>query len=224
MPTGDDGGESFIAADIPARGLPVEPSSPSVTPSSEGSVTWYFARFREGHDDALTPLWERFFPRLQGVAREILARHPVRGAGADDAVQDALVSFWQRVRGGQFVDVLHRDHLWNLLAQFTAYKTKRLLRHESAEKRGGGRVHSAENLPTEPRLEQRAWEEPVEHVDLYVAELLDGLPEELREFATLRLIGHSTEEIAELMQCTQRKVQRKLELVRLNWQQHLPRD
>ncbi len=207
MPTADDGSA---------------PQTPS-TPPTEGSVTWYFARFREGNDDALTPLWARFFPRLQGLAREILARNPLRAAGADDAVQDALVSFWQRVRGGQFSDVVHRDHLWNLLAQFTAFKTKRLVRHESAEKRGGKRLVS-ETASSEAGLENLAWEESAEHLDLYVAELLDGLPEELREFAALRLIGHSTEEIADLMQCTQRKVQRKLELVRLNWQQHLPRD
>ncbi|HET6424931.1 MAG TPA: ECF-type sigma factor [Planctomycetaceae bacterium] len=190
----------------------------------EGSVTWYFGQFRRGNNDALEPLWERFFPRLQGLAREILARHPIRAAGADDAVQEALVSFWQRVRGGQFADVLHRDHLWNLLALFTAYKTKRLVRQESAKKRGGGQLQHIDHHETEAGLNDLAWEAPAELVDLYVAELLEGLPEELREFATLRLIGHTTEEIAELMKCTQRKVQRKLELVRLNWLRHLPQD
>ncbi len=218
MPTADGEGARPTAE----TGANDSPGAP-LTPPAEGSVTWYFARFREGNDNALAPLWARFFPRLQGLARDILARHPLRAAGAEDAVQDALVSFWQRVRGGQFSEVLHRDHLWNLLAQFTAYKTKRILRRESADKRGG-RLLTAGNQSLDSVLEDFALEEPAEHIDLYVSELLEGLPEELREFAALRLIGHSTEEIAELMQCTQRKVQRKLELVRLNWQRHLPHD
>jgi DNA-directed RNA polymerase specialized sigma24 family protein len=40
----------------------------------------------------------------------------------------------------------------------------------------------------------------------------------LQEFAVLRLLGHSSAEVAQLLNCTQRKVQRKLELVRLHWE------
>lgn len=228
MLSDDDSGAESVeqqpSAEIPSNLSPGQSIIPVKAPPSEGSVTWYFGQFRQGNDDALQPLWARFFPRLQGLAREILARHPIRAASADDAVQDALISFWQHVRGGQFAEVLNRDHLWNLLAQFTAYKTKRLVRQEAAEKRGGGRIVDIGRETFEARWEQIADKEPVEHLDLYVTELLEGLPDELREFATLRLTGHSTEEIAQLMQCTQRKVQRKLELVRLNWQRHVPQD
>lgn len=196
-------------------------ADPSNRPSDlEGSVTWYFARFRDGDDAALGQLWTRFFPRLQALAREILSRKPPRAAGPDDAVQDAFLSFWKRVRAGEFMEDLHRDHLWQLLAQFTVFKARRLMRRESAQKRGGGRVVNEGALALEPnlqRLDELAWQQPIEDVDMSVAEMLDSLPEELREYAVLRLIGNSTAEMAELLNCTQRKVQRKLELVRLHW-------
>jgi len=191
---------------------------------SEGSVTWYFARFRDGDDAALAELWTRFFPRLQGLAREILSRRPLPVAGADDAVQDAMISFWQRVRAGEFLEDVHRDHLWQLLAQFTVFKAKRLIRRESAEKRGSGRVIGEADLAdgnVDEGLANLAWQRPASEVDLHVAELLDCLPEELRQYAVLRLIGHSTAEVANLLGCTQRKVQRKLELVRMHWERTL---
>ncbi len=184
-------------------------------------------RFRDGDDAALQQLWARFFPRLQGLAREILSRKPPRAAGPDDAVQDAFLSFWKRVRAGEFLEDLHREHLWQLLAQFTVFKARRLIRHESAAKRGGGRVISEGALASEDdpqRLDELAWQQPAEDVDATAAELLDRLPEELREYAVLRLIGNSTGEMAELLNCTQRKVQRKLELVRLHWDRLLVQD
>jgi hypothetical protein len=44
------------------------------------------------------------------------------------------------------------------------------------------------------------------------------LSDELREVAVLRLMGHSNREIAVLWECTERKIQRKIELIRLRWE------
>lgn len=187
---------------------------------SPGSVTWLFARFRDGDDAALDQLWQRFLPRLLGLARKVLARYPGPLADADDAVQEALVSFWGRTRAGAFDELANRDHLWGLLARFTVYKTGHLARRESAGKRGGGQVIRESEFGSE--LSGQALAElarqPATTVDQCAAELLEGLPEELQEFAVLRLLGHSSAEVAQLLNCTQRKVQRKLELVRLHWE------
>lgn len=191
----------------------------------EGSVTWFFGQLRNGDDRALVELWQRYFPQLMGLAKRVLADRPQRAAGAEDAVQEALVSFWRRARAGEFADVLHRDHLWQLLAQFTVYKARRQSRHETAAKRGGGRIldEAALDAGATP-LDELAGQSPTGEVDLHATELLEQLPPELREFAVLRLLGHATDEIAERLGCTQRKVQRKLELVRLRWQRELSGD
>jgi DNA-directed RNA polymerase specialized sigma24 family protein len=190
---------------------------------AQGSVTWLFDRFRGGDDAALEALWRRYLPRLLGLAQGILSRQPLRAVGADDAVQEAFVSLWRRVRAGEFVEEMRRDHLWQLLAQFTAFKAKGLVRRETAVKRGAGRVRGESDLdgPDTGGLAELVGVLPATEFDVIVGELLDQLPEELRSFAVLRLLGHSTAEIAGQLECTQRKVQRKLELVRLHWEEKL---
>src|SRR5690349_19210128 len=111
-----------------SAGKPADPAA--------GSVTWFFGQLRDGDDQALVELWQRFFPRLMGLAARVLADCPQRVAGAEDAVQEALVSFWRRARTGEFESVADRDHLWQLLAQITVFKARRQIRSESAEKRG----------------------------------------------------------------------------------------
>jgi hypothetical protein len=53
--------------------------------------------------------------------------------------------------------------------------------------------------------------------DLHCEELLLMLDEELRTIAMLRLLGHTNRDIARQLGCTERKVERKLNLVRLRW-------
>lgn len=204
-----------------------EPPAASDHVAPEGSVTWFFAQLRDGDDLALAALWRRFFPRLVGLAAHMLAQRPQRAAAAEDAAQDALISFWRRARAGEFADVVNREHLWRLLAQFTVYKARRQARHEAADIRGGGRVLDEGALAAAAvpqRLEDLAGDPPAVDVDVQAAELLELLPEDLRQFAVLRLLGHSTHEIADLLDCTQRKVQRKLDLVRMKWERQLRAD
>src|SRR5690349_7255329 len=104
-----------------------------------GSVTLFFGQLRAGDPAAAEALWERFFPRLVGLARRTLAGRPQRAADADDAAQSAFASFCMRVRAGEYA-VADRADLWHLLAAITANKARGQARREAAEKRGGGRV------------------------------------------------------------------------------------
>src|SRR5688572_4527505 len=90
-----------------------------MSPAADGSLTQVFARLREGDRDAANRLWGAFFPRLIALARHTLAGYPQRAADADDAVQSAFVSFWQRAQQGDFSGPLHRENLWNLLGVIT---------------------------------------------------------------------------------------------------------
>ena len=53
--------------------------------------------------------------------------------------------------------------------------------------------------------------------DLYCSELLTALDEEPRAIALLRLMGYKNREIADLLDCTERKIERKLALIREAW-------
>jgi RNA polymerase sigma factor (sigma-70 family) len=186
-----------------------------------GTVTQLFAVARQGDAAAFAPLWEHFFPRLVGLARKRLSGRQIAGADAEDAAQAALVSFWRQLQTGRFLDDLRRDSLWNLLATITSRKVGKQLRHFSAQKRASGQVLNEAELASGHGLDQVVGSLPAQELDLQAAELIVILPEDLQELAVLRLLGHSTKEIAAQLDCTQRKVQRKLELVRLKWERSL---
>lgn len=199
--------------------MPLPPGDPG------GSVTQFFGQLKAGDPAAAEALWGRFFPRLVALARKTLAGRPQRVADADDAAQSAFASFCVRVRAGEF-SITDRSDLWNLLGLITARKARRQVRRESAVKRGGGRV-VGEGALARPDgsplpLDEVAAALPEAEFDLHCAELLDRLDAELREFAVLRLLGYRNREIAELHGCTERKVERKLNLIRLRWEAEWP--
>ncbi len=194
-------------------------------PSDGGSVTQFFGLLRTGSPSAAEALWTRFFPRLVALARITLAGRPQRDADADDAAQSAFASFCLRVRAGEY-EVGNREDLWNLLSAMTANKARMQARRESAAKRGGGHVVGETALTRQDGsplpLEEAAAVLPAADFDLHCEELLSQLEPELREFAILRLLGYRNREIAAMHDCTERKVERKLNLIRLRWQTAWP--
>lgn len=191
---------------------------------SQASITIAFQQMRAGEQSGARRLWEHFFPRLVGLARTTLANRPQRVADAEDAALSAFMSFCQQANVGDAEAELHRENLWNLLGVFTVRKATKQLRRERAAKRGGGKVLGEGALAQSDgefggcRLEELAATLPAAEFDLRCEELLNGLEPELREVVVLKMFGHSTEEIAVLLEWSLRKVQRKLELVRLKWE------
>ena len=199
--------------------------SPDSHHDALGSVTGFFGRLRTGDPAAAEALWERFFPRLVGLARKTLANRPQRVADADDAALSAFASFCVRVKAGEF-RITDRSNLWNLLAAVTANKARMQARREAAGKRGGGRV-LAEGAVLRPDgsvlpLDEMAGPNSTAELDLQCQDLLNRLEPDLREFAVLRLLGYRNAEIAELHHCSERKVERKLNLIRVYWASECP--
>lgn len=192
--------------------------------SGSGSVTHFFSQLQTGEPAAAEALWERFFPRLVALARKTLAGRPQRVADADDAAQSAFASFCLRARAGEFA-IGDRNDLWNLLGVITVNKARIQARREAAEKRGGGRVVGEGEL-TRPDgsplpLEEAAVLPPADF-DCHCEELLNRLEPQLREIAVLRILGYRNREIATMLDCTERKVERKLNLIRLRWAAEWP--
>lgn len=192
---------------------------------AEGSVTQFFRHLSEQDESAVRQLWDRFFPRLLGLARKTLSGRAQRVNDAEDAVQSAFFSFWNRAIRGDLGDVNNRDELWNLLGVITVRKALNQSKHEAAQKRGGGRVALASELAesfdgqTDATQLQNVYASmPTHEVDIIFEEMLLSLNDELRGIALLRLMEYQIAEIASLFECTERTIHRKIQLIKIKWQ------
>lgn len=188
--------------------------------AAPGSVTLCIARVKAGDQAALQDVFNRFFDRLVGLARQQLRALPRPGAGdAEGAAQSAMAGFWLGLEKGQYPKLFDRKDLWHLLAAITVHKAAHQRERENAVKRGGGVVLDEAAIDLGRILSR----EPTPELAAELAEdcrrLLDLLPDvELRTIALLRMEGYSNNEIAGKLDYSTRKVERKIELIRNYWQ------
>jgi DNA-directed RNA polymerase specialized sigma24 family protein len=193
--------------------------------SSDGSVTRWLGQLQAGNAAAAQPLWERYFRRLVGLARQRLRGTPRRAADEEDVALSAFDSFCRNAEQGRFPQLADRDGLWRLLAVLTARKAAHLVRDEGRLKRGGGAAHEAAGEEG-PDLEQVFGREPTPELAAEVAEeyrrLLGLLDDpELESVAVWRMEGYSVEEIATRLGYAPRSIKRKLGLIRKAWEKEI---
>ena len=182
-----------------------------------GSVTVWLGQLRGGDPEAADRLWERYFRRLQGLARVKLPAALQNNAHAEDVALDAFASLWRGTQKGQFPELAGRDHLWRLLVVITARKAYRLARTEARE-------HASQALSWE--LEQVLASEPEPGFEVQAAEecqrlmALLGDPQ-LEAVAQWRLEGLTVPEIAAQLGCSPRTVDRKLALIQTLWSEEI---
>jgi DNA-directed RNA polymerase specialized sigma24 family protein len=183
-----------------------------------GSVTRLLRDLQAGDEQAVGPLWERYFQRLAAAAKARLGDARWGAGDHEDVALSAFHSFCQRLEHGRLPDLDGRQELWRVLVVITRRKAISWLRHETAVKRGGGKIRS------QSLLENIVSAEPSPD---FVAEFLEDVDRLLnllhREDATLCLIakrkleGFSNAEIAAELSLTPRSIQRKVERVRILW-------
>ena len=198
--------------------------------SPAGSVTTWVEQLRAGNRDAAQQLWERYFPRLVGLARKKLQGLPRRAADEEDVALSAFDSFCRGAEQGRFPQLGDRDNLWELLVLITARKAIDLRHHETRQKRGGGKVGGESALEDRPgrddggvAIEQVVGAEPTPALAVQVADefgrLLEMLPtEELRAVAVMKLESYTNTEIADRLGCALVTVERRLRLIRSAWE------
>jgi DNA-directed RNA polymerase specialized sigma24 family protein len=203
--------------------------------SSTGSVTSWISALGRGDLAAAQPLWDRYFPRLVGLARKKLQGMPRRVADEEDVALSAFDSFCRGAEQGRFPLLEDRDSLWALLIVITARKAHDLREHLNRKKRGGGKVGGESVLDELLGDEEGAagvyqvvGAEPTPELAAQVAEelqrLLTQLPkEELRQVALWKLEGYSNTEIADRQSCAVPTVERRLKLIRSLWSEAEPR-
>jgi RNA polymerase sigma factor (sigma-70 family) len=196
--------------------------------ASEGSVTRWLGPLQAGDPAAVQQLWQRYFQRLVGLARQQLHGSPRRAADEEDVALSAFDSFCRNAARGRFPRLCDRDSLWRLLVVLTARKAAHQRRDERRLKRGGTAVQSEASGGSEEGaiLDQILSREPSPEFAVQVAEqcqrLLRSLDDrELEAVALARMEGYSVEEIAERLGYAPRSIKRKLQLIRGIWEKEL---
>ena len=99
------------------------------------SVTVWIEQLKAGDAAAAAPLWQGYFRRLVGLARQMLGAAPRGVADEEDVALSAFDSFCRGAAEGRFPRLDDRDDLWQILMMLTARKALRLLRQERRHKR-----------------------------------------------------------------------------------------
>jgi DNA-directed RNA polymerase specialized sigma24 family protein len=184
--------------------------------STEGEVTRWLSRLKEGDRSAVQELWQRYFIRLVGLARQRLGGASRRVVDEEDVALSAFDSFIRRAGEGRFPRLDDRDDLWQVLVMITVRKAADQVNRELRQKRGGGAVKAASELGDEGAVfADLISREPDPGHAAEVAEgcqrLLDALGDgSLRAVAVAKMEGHTNEEIAIQLSISLVGVERKL--------------
>jgi DNA-directed RNA polymerase specialized sigma24 family protein len=192
---------------------------------SPGSVSALIEHLQAGDHEAAQPLWELYYPRLVGLARERLRGTSRRVADEEDVALSAFDSFCRGVEQGRFPQLKDRDGLWALLVLITVRKAADLIQYNRRERRGGGQVRGDSALAERDGdtgtggLDGIAARDPTPDMAAQLAEefqlLLDRLgSDELRRIAVWKLEGYTNAEIASRLDCAEVSVERRLRLIR----------
>ena len=197
--------------------------------SSAASVTTWIEQLRAGNRAAAQHLWDRYFPRLVGLARTKLRALPRRAADEEDVALSAFDTFCRNAEQGRFPQLMDRDGLWRLLVVLSARKAAHQRRDQGRLKRGGGLLTHGQTPAEsgeESILDQVLSREPTPEFAAQAAEecqrLLRMLDDpQLEVLALARLEGYTVEEIAAQFGYAPRSIKRKLKLVRGVWEKEL---
>ncbi len=198
-----------------------------------GSVSGWIDALKEGRPEAAHALWERYYQRVLAVARRRLTGDPHRAVeDAEDVALSAINSLCAGAAQGRFDRLGDRVDLWQLLVAITVKKTLSRRQRFGRLKRGGpghagvsanqGEEHR--DLADNNRLEAVLSPEPTPESSAIIQEQFQELLESLgdpvlREVALWRMDGLSNAEIAEKRGCVLRTVERKIERIRMIWEE-----
>jgi hypothetical protein len=191
-------------------------AGPDIDQPDQGSEL--IQRLKAGDGEALGQLYVKYRDTLiRGISGKLRGQ---LAAYREDVVNSTFKSFKRIFDAGRVTDLSHRDNLLALLTYIAIRKAINVFTREIKAPREAPLLFQAEAREADPAAEALA-------KDLYET-LINALPSELRGFAILHLEGCTNKEIAAKQTaagkpCGERTVERKLALIRQEWQELAPR-
>ncbi len=200
--------------------------------SKSTHVSHWIELVKAGDSIAANRIWQHYFDRLVRAVRARLTGQNRAVSDEEDIVLSVFESFYNAAENGRFPDLSDRDDLWQLLMRMAARKVVDKRRHDLRQRRGGNvRLHSLdqtdENQSEEDgRVIEAIGNEPSPEMVLMMQEAVEQLFShlgvgQLRDLAGAKLEGYTNAELAQRFGCSERTIERRLNLIREKCQQEL---
>ena len=191
------------------------------SPAECGSVTRWIRDLKTGNHNALSNIWERYFPTIARSAKLRFGSDPRIVRDEEDIAASVLGVL---LKHASLVEVNDRTGLIRLLLVITKHKVASEKRLQKADSRGGGRVALLSELEgalkncVKNLFADASTPESLALVAEQYQILLSVLPDDMyREIVRLKLLGKSACEIAEQFDVVPRTIQRKLKIIQNLW-------
>jgi RNA polymerase sigma-70 factor (ECF subfamily) len=157
-------------------------------------------------------LYRRYASRIRDLVHQHLSRAVAARVDDEDIVQSVFRRFFLAMSRGRYAIPSCRE-LWNLLVTITLNRLHTEEEFQRALKRDVGLTVSTES----PSVEPPCPDDPdglKAFLTVAVRDILERLPERCAKVVQLRLDGYEVREIATLIPCSRRTVERLLQEAR----------
>ncbi len=195
--------------------------------SKNTNVSHWIDLVKAGDSAAATCIWQHYFDRLVRSVRARLYGQNRAISDEEDIVLSVFDSFYHAAENGRFPDLSDRDDLWQLLLRMAARKVIDKRRRDRRQRRGGNvRLHSLDQAGEDETVIQAIGDEPSPDMVLMMQESVEQLFShlgvgQLRDLAGAKLEGYTNAELAQRFGCSERTIERRLNLIREKCQQEL---
>jgi DNA-directed RNA polymerase specialized sigma24 family protein len=182
--------------------------------SAPGSVTHLISRVQAGDAVAMTLLVNRYLTLLTRALRGKPHGWALGAQNCEDVALHALDSFLRGAGRGRYTRLHDRNDLWHLLTKITLHKAISQIKYRNRQ----CRKPPDNNAPVEQVGDPRPPPDLMVLANEEVRRLLDLLKDAtLRSIAVWKWDGYTSQEIAAMLGCAERTVERKLNLIRKIW-------
>jgi DNA-directed RNA polymerase specialized sigma24 family protein len=201
-----------------------------------GSISQFIRAYRDHRDEAAAQhLFERYFMPVCQAVRATLGPHRKMPADSDDVALEALAAIFESIARDDDGRIATRADLERLLFSIARRRAVTLLRYTGARLRRDPRTDDSVApvpvavVPRAASLDEALSREVGPEASAVLAEQLERLlnvlvdehpqgSDVLRRVAEWKLAGYSNQEIADLLRCGLRTVERRLNDIREIWE------
>ena len=153
-----------------------------------------------------------------------MARKRMKGAtlgisDEEDVAISVFESFYRAAENGRFPDLNSRDDLWKLLLRMSARKIIDRNRYANRALRQGNEISLDQKKDDDAAVFEVMGNEPTPEMVAVMSETCEELmnvleDENLRSVAVGKMEGYSNRQLAEKFGCSERTIERRLNLIR----------